>query len=628
MATNRLDAILDIMRVPASGDPSSAVVTVDHAAAAEEVDCDILVVGGGMGGVAATLAATRRGRTVCLLEETDWLGGQMTSQGVAALDEHDHIESFGGTRTYYHLREAVRSHYRALADAGRVRELLNPGNCWVSRVAFEPAIMVRILETLLAPEMEAGRLLLFLRAKPVAVEMAGDRVAALTAVGLDEGRIWRFSFDYLLDATELGDLLPLVGAEHVIGAESAAEAGEPHAQPERRYVHCVQSCTYTFAMERRPEGEDHRIPRPGKYAHYRDTQPYALRIHVHGGEIYGEETGWLQYGMFNTLAGTKGGLWTYRRLVDAAQFPGHFGHDVTMFNWPGIDYRDAPLVEQTPEALARALQDAKRVSLGFIHWLQTEAETPDGGPGFPNLMLRPDVMGSADGLSKHPYSREGRRIRAVRTVREQDVAVAHQPGSRAAHFHDSVGVGWYPIDIHQAGEGEIGTSTRTKPFQIPLGALIPVRVENLIAANKNIGTTHITNGCYRVHPVEWNIGEAAGTLAAFALERGRAPKAVYDETDLLRAFQTHLLEDGVPLTWLIDVPVWHEAFTAVQRLVMVGGYGDGDDRLEFRPDAEVDAEARSAWLERAAGPGRTDPCGDGPVHRAAFAHALAERGWT
>jgi hypothetical protein len=45
-----------------------------------------------------------------------------------------------------------------------------------------------------------------------------------------------------------------------------------------------------------------------------------------------------------------------------------------------------------------------------------------------------------------------------------------------------------------------------------LGALIPIRMENLLPAAKNIGTTHITNGCYRMHPVEWNIGEAAGAL--------------------------------------------------------------------------------------------------------------------
>ena len=39
---------------------------------------------------------------------------------------------------------------------------------------------------------------------------------------------------------------------------------------------------------------------------------------------------------------------------------------------------------------------------------------------------------------------------------------------------------------------------------------LPVRIGNLIAGGKNLGTTHITNGCYRLHPVEWNIGEAAG----------------------------------------------------------------------------------------------------------------------
>ena len=42
-----------------------------------------------------------------------------------------------------------------------------------------------------------------------------------------------------------------------------------------------------------------------------------------------------------------------------------------------------------------------------------------------------------------------------------------------------------------------------------MGALILVRIRNLLAAAKNIGTTHITNGCFRLHPVEWNTGEAA-----------------------------------------------------------------------------------------------------------------------
>jgi len=619
-----LETVVDVMRVPAEGDPSCAIVKVDPGAPVSDESCDILVVGGGMGGIAAGWAAARRGHHVCLLEETDWLGGQITSQGVASLDEHEQIEVFGGTRSYTALCEVIRDSYRKLAD--EPQEPLNPGRCWVSRLAFEPRVAVGAIGDLLSPYVEAGRLRVFLRTKATEAETDGDRVTSIRAINLDDGRAVRFAFEYVLDATELGDLLPLTGTECVVGAESAAETSEPHAQPDEAKPHCVQSCTYIFALERRPEGEDHRISRPTQYEHYRDRQPYSLRIHVHGGEIYGETTGWLDYQLFEPTSGTKGPLWEYRRLVEATQFPGYYAHDLTMFNWPGNDYRDVPLVDQSPEALASALQGAKRVSLGFVYWLQTGAPNPDGSPGFANLLLRSDLMGSTDGLSKFPYIRECRRIKAVKTVTEQEVAVAHQPGPRAAHFNDSVGVGWYPIDIHQVSEHEVGTSTRTKPFQIPLGALIPVRVQNLIAANKNIGTTHITNGCFRLHPVEWNIGEAAGLVTAFAIEQGRTPGAIHGDETLLREFQKEVVNEGIPLCWLIDVPVSSPDFTAVQRLAMARGYGGREDSLEFAPDEPVTAKDRAAWLTHTGNPGIATPSGDRIVSRSEFARVILKAG--
>ena len=136
-------------------------------------------------------------------------------------------------------------------------------------------------------------------------------------------------------------------------------------------------------------------------------------------------------------------------------------------------------------------------------------------------------MGTTDGLAKHPYVREARRIRALRTVVEQDVSAQFQPGPRAATSPTRSGIGWYPIDIHRSGPEDVGVSTRTRPFQIPLGALIPGGLDNLLAAAKNIGTTHITNGCYRLHPVEWNIGEAAGALADWSLARGQSPERIW-----------------------------------------------------------------------------------------------------
>ena len=514
-----LDSVVDVLRVPASGDPSLAVLPVELRRFARAESCEILIAGGGTGGVAAALAAARSGRRVVLLEETDWLGGQMTAQGVSALDEHEHIESFGGTRSYYELRARLREHY------GKP----NPGACWVTRLAFEPCVAVGVIEGMLPAQVE-----IHCRVKVVSVTTEQDRITEVVAMGLDDSRLLRFRPDLVIDATELGDLLPLCGAEHVIGAETVAQTGEPQAQPLEAKPHCVQSFTYTFACERRPKGERHVIACPEKYEHYRTAQPYSLRIEVHGGEIYGETSGWLQYSLYEQLPGTKGGLWTYRRLVEE--------QDLTMFNWPGNDYRDRSLLDCSPHDAAKALQDAKRVSLGFLYWLQTDQ-------GAPELRLRPDVMGTADGLSKHPYIRESRRIKAKKTIVEQEVSANHQKGPRAAHFPDSVGVGWYPIDIHRSGPDDVGASCRTKPFQIPLGALLPVRVNNLIAGAKNIGTTHITNGCYRLHPVEWNVGEAAGALAAFALGNRMPPAAVRKDAGALERFQRGLLEEGVPLTW-------------------------------------------------------------------------------
>ena len=543
------EALVDVMRVPVDGDPSCAIVPVTNLAVARTIECDVLIVGGGTGGVAAALAAARRGRRVHLTEETDWIGGQLTAQGVSALDEHEHIERFGGTASYYSLRNAVRDHYRPHAGAAGTRADFNPGNCWVTRLAFEPKVALAAMMALLQPHIDAGRLTLHLRSKPAAAEVDGDRISSVTAVDLEHGSAVRFCPGVVLDATELGDLLPLVGAEYVSGAETVAETREPHAQPTEPKPHCVQSFTYVLGVARRPLGEHHVIARPARYDFFRAAQPYSLRIEVHGGEIYGEESGWLSYKVFETMPGTKGGLLTYRRLIDNAQFGPSYPTELSIFNWPGNDYRETSIIDRPAAAVAAALQDAKRASLGFLHWVQTEAPTAADRLGAPELRLQPDIMGTTDGVAKFPYIRESRRIKALRTIVEQDVSAHFQNGPTAARFEDSVGVGWYPIDIHRAGPEDVGISCRTRPFQIPLGALVPVRLRNLIAAAKNIGTTHITNGCYRLHPVEWNIGEAAGALAAFCLAHGETPAAVYGNTELRSVFQRSLVADGVPLDW-------------------------------------------------------------------------------
>jgi hypothetical protein len=136
-------------------------------------------------------------------------------------------------------------------------------------------------------------------------------------------------------------------------------------------------------------------------------------------------------------------------------------------------------------------------------------------------------------------------------VLEQHVGVVARAGLEGAEvFDDSVGIGSYRIDLHPTTRQRTYVDISSWPFQIPLGALIPIRMENLLPAAKNIGVTHLTNGCYRLHPVEWNIGEAAGALAAHCLERGLPPRAVRNTPARLADFQRELSDRlGMVLAW-------------------------------------------------------------------------------
>ena len=137
---------------------------------------------------------------------------------------------------------------------------------------------------------------------------------------------------------------------------------------------------------------------------------------------------------------------------------------------------------------------------------------------------------------------------------ETHVGVGARPGAdRAEAFADTVGVGCYRIDLHPSPAGRGYLDIATYPFQIPMGALLPQRLDNLLAAGKCLGVTHVTNGCYRLHPVEWNVGEAAGALAAFCLNHRVSPRAVRSAPILLADSQDTLLSMEVQLHWPAEI---------------------------------------------------------------------------
>src|SRR5690606_28361634 len=185
-----------------------------------EVSADVAVIGGGLGGVAAALAAAEAGARVVLTEETDWIGGQLTSQGVPP-DEHAWIEQFGCTRSYRRLRDAIRGYYRRwypLTAEAAADPYLNPGDGRVSRLCHEPRVAALVLESMIAPHLASGRLTVLREHRPVAADADADRVRAVTARGAGGSEV-TITAPYFLDATELGDLVALAGVEHVTGFE-------------------------------------------------------------------------------------------------------------------------------------------------------------------------------------------------------------------------------------------------------------------------------------------------------------------------------------------------------------------------------------------------------------------------
>lgn len=522
-----------------------------------EMHADIAIIGGSLGGCAAALAAARMGKTVLLTEETDWIGGQLTSQAVPP-DENQWIETRGSTAAYRQFREGIRTYYRRhlpLTPEAANTPLLNPGNAKVSRLSHDPRIALAVLLEMLAPYTLGGKVVILTRYRPESAEMDGDRIRSVTLRHVETGSAVVASAPYVLDATECGDLLPLARAEYVTGSESRADTGERHALDGPADPQDMQAITHCFVADY-VEGGQFTIDKPNDYEFWRSFRPDFWPDQLLS--LSGVRPSTLEPVRYDLLPTGAAGptfwegfsLVSYRRLADQSLFaPGTLDGDMTVINWPQNDYFLGSVIDVSEEERALHLRRAKELSLSLLYWLQTEAPRPDGKEGYPGFRLRGDVFGTEDGLAMYPYIRESRRIRAEFTVLEQHVHPHDRPDKRAAEFHDSVGIGHYGMDLHPSTGNRHYIHMAALPFQIPLGSLIPIRLDNLLAACKNIGTTHITNGCYRLHPVEWNIGEAAGALAAFCLDRGETPRAVRNSPGLLADFQGELRKQGFELAW-------------------------------------------------------------------------------
>ncbi len=603
------------------------------------VNCDILVVGGGLSGTATAYEGLLAGRTVCLTELTDWLGGQISSQGTSALDERptQRAKQYY-SRGYLELRQRIERHYKG--D-------LNPGDCWVSDSCYLPRDGHEILSAMLKDAEKRGRGKLQWLPNTVVKDLEyssdGKLINAAIAIQhqpakgaqplntfplsqtIEDAYTYenssRFTKSiirlvpkptkakgntnapnwYVVDTSETGEIIALADVPYRLGIDARSYL-EPSSSSATNDPYCTQGFTYTFAMEATEQPQNQTMP--PFYQQYAPYYSYELK----------------RLASFPLV-------FTYRRIwsprdgepmeFGGVKFSGPAPEDISMQNWTwGNDYRPGTSADNliyTRQQLqasgqlkpggwmgglrTEALRKGEEIAQGYYYWLvagTTDSQLGDGvkqvQPNNRYLSGLDSPMGTAHGLSKHPYMREGRRIigrpswgqpqgfsiweidisrrnyddeyyrktlpadeyrrlkaalagleaAAVLSGQQKPDNVARR--TRSTIFPDAVGIGHYAIDFHPCmtqsppeapgnteRAGERRGAGQAYPFQIALRAMIPQKIDNLLVGGKSIATSHIAAAAYRVHSFEWSAGAAAGTTAAFALKNGIAPYQLVDE---------------------------------------------------------------------------------------------------
>jgi len=503
----------------------------------ESISCDVLVIGGGTGGTAAGIQSARSGAKTIIVEESTWLGGMLSTEGVSATDGNNNLPS----GMWEEFREALWKHYRG-------KEAVSTG--WVSNTCFEPHVADSIFKSMAAKE---SNLQVFYNYRFLHVLKKKNRV--LGAIFLnDAGRQLNIYARVTIDATELGDVFEDAGASYDVGMDAKSYTGESCALDSSNGV--LQDITYVATLKDYGQGTDKTIPRPASY----DSTLFTCSC---------------KNGNCQDASYTCEQMLNYGRLPNRKY----------MVNWP-VHGNDFPLNASDLDRMQRerVFQAAKMKTLCFIYFIQHEL-------GYKNLGLPDDEYPTPDALPFMPYIREGRRVHGVVRL---TVNYLLRPYSQPMKLYRTyIAVGDYPIDSHvdQNPEAPRRSLPRVPSFGIPMGCLVPKDVDGLLVAEKGISVSNIVNGASRVQTCVMLTGQAAGLLAAYAAINGVEPRNVD-----VREVQRRLLDAGCYLLPFVDVHPTDPHFKAIQRIGATGiikGVGvpyDWENQTWFYPHRFITEE--------------------------------------
>ncbi len=595
----------------------------------EVLEADLLIVGGNESACAAAVQAARLGvRKIVLVNDIEWLGGQFSAEGVGCPDEWTVVNNtktnFPRSGLFLEVLRQIRAHN------SRTYGVPCPGNSFCGTETIEPAPAARIFEELVRPYVESEALRIVRGWQPRKVAVEGGRVKEVEFEPTKGGpQRLQIKARLTMDASDWGDVIRLSGAKYGAGPDLKARFGEDSAPEAFDDAGSQEMNPISWCMVlRETGGKDATVLRP---ATYRPLSFAGLD----------KLAPWVESDMSGGIYSPSGNSpYTHRRLVDRWHNGFAPGTEATFLNYPTQDYPLCQLPQRITDALENSevgasrknivnlnpaqrqiiFEDVKQHALGMLYHLQTAVHERVGDfPQSFRYMKLTDEFGTSDHLPPKPYIREGLRLEALYMLREQDIrATTRDPMWGKVMPTDGVFGFQFNIDFHPTRRGFVegsrngawrniqtptrGWHTDTDRSTFPLRGLVPIEMNGLIGAGKNIGVSSVVQSAIRLHGQMMHVGQAGGTLAWLSLRDGVEPRKIAGDLARIRELQLRLVRgSGGPgvLLW-----PWHDLspddlhFEAVNMLAVRGIWQPDADSLFFKADQTMSRREVARILAR------------------------------
>ena len=426
-------------------------------------EVDFCVVGGGMAGICATLAAARHGLNVVLMHDRPVLGGNASSEcrvHICGADRHNAIPNMRETGILEELR--LENLYRNPNKSFGIWDTI-----LYEKVQYEPNIT------------------LLLNCSCLDAEMDGNEILSVTGWQLTTQTYHTVKAEIFADCSGDAILAPLTNAQWRMGREGRDEFNESIA-PE--YAD-DKTMGMTCLFQTREYSSPQPFEPPSWAARYDgcDELPYGVEGHS-----------WWQMGYWWVELGGEQ----------------HSIHDTE-------DIRDELL----------------KIAYGVWDHVKNRCPHRDEAQNW-----------ALDWVQFLPGKRESRRYVGAHLLTQRDIEAE-------GRFDDIVAYGgWTMDDHHPAGFNavKIGSPATVwhrapSPYGIPYRSLYSVNIDNLMFAGRDASCTHVAMSSTRVMGTCCSMGQAIGTAAALACQKGVRPAGMNEHVEEL---QQALLADDCYLPWM------------------------------------------------------------------------------